>query len=157
MRADPMSFSSILSNTAVDPPKLTANRAPVHKQSRRKSKTPNGDVSTTVTLTPSHNSVRKAPRKSPSSIKEEPSTTKHVREYPKLRVSKATQPSKVARPASTKDVNEALLALADVHAMDSSDTKFAGWADSKEQFRQVSHKRQLTVEGIESKKNKVSV
>lgn len=157
MRADPMSFSSILSSTAVDTPKATVNRAPVHKQSRRKSKTPNGDALTAVTLTPSHNAVRKAPRKSPASIKEEPVTTDPVRDQPKPKVSKATQPSKAAHTTSNKDIKEALQALADITAMDSGDVDFPGWADAKEQFLRVSHKRQLNVEDVEASKNKVCI
>jgi len=157
VRADPMSFSSILSSTAVDPPKPAVSRAPVHKQSRRKSKTPNGDASTAIALTPSHNSARKTPRKSPALIKEEPIVADHVRDHPKARVSRSNLPPKAARTTSTKDVKEALQALADVTEMGSSDVEFPGWADAKEVFRQVSHKRQLSVGSGEATKNKVCV
>lgn len=152
-----MSFSSILSSTAIDPPKPAVSRAPAHKQPRRESKTPNGDASTTIALTSSHNSVRKAPRKSPALIKEEPVAADHVRDHPKARVSKSNLPPKVARTTSTKDVKEALQALADVAEMGPSDVEFAAWADAKEGFRQVSCKRQLSVGIGEASKNKVCV
>lgn len=157
VRADPMSFSSILSSTAVDPPKPVVSRAPVHKQSRRKSKTPNGDASTAIALTPSHNSVRKAPRKSPALIKEEPVAADLVRDPPRARVSKSNLPPKLAPTTSTKDIKEALQALADITETGSSDVDFPGWANAKEEFRQVSHKRQLSVGNGEAAKNKVCI
>ena len=160
VRADPMSFSSILSNTAVDPPKLTGKAAVLQKQPRRSSKTPNGDTSsTTVVVALPSGSVRRAARKTPPSIKEESAVVEHVREISKPKATKAISGSTTRSAHATSSDKENSLevqkALDEINLAEHSDLEAPGWDDAMELHRQISHKRQLIVEENEAVKHKV--
>ena len=159
VRADPMSFSSILSSNAVDPPKSTGKSVAPQKQLRRSSKTPNGDASTTaVAVALPNGSIRRAARKTPPSIKEEPAVMEHVREITKSKATKAISGSTRSAHATSSDKENSLevqKALDEINMAEHSDVEAPGWDDAMELHRQVSQKRQLMVEESEAIKHKV--
>ena len=140
--ADPMSFSSILSSTTVDPPKSTIKKAPPVKRFQRSSKTPNGDMPSSELHFSS-----KMRREATSSPKVDPGS--------KPAEARHTPAHKKASKSSHKDNEKIQQALADINAMELSDVESPGWAEAKEKHGQQARKRLLAVEDVEASKRKV--
>ena len=156
VRADPMSFSSILSSTVVEPPKTVVKQESTPKQNRRSSKTPNGDVTGSgVNAMPPTTSARKSSYKSSHVFKDESIQEKRVKDAVKPRHSKVIPSSKPVPTTSDKENEEITRALDEINSMQHSDIESPEWNDAKERHRILSQKRQLEVEDGETGKRKV--
>jgi DNA helicase INO80 len=150
-RADPMSFSSILSSTVADPPKTVAKQLAAQGRSRRLSKVTNGDApSNTTVLTPSNTTARKSSRKSPASLTDD-TVHEPIRPPPKPRGSKL----KAKAVVTEKDAKSVAIALAEIESMEMSDLDAPSWAEPKKQFQQANLKRRLKLDEGEDVKRKV--
>ena len=161
LRVDPMSFSSILSSTTVDPPKTAIKPELAMKHLRRSSKTPNGDVApvpvvpTAAAVTPTMSTARKSSHKSPAPHQEDSHSRDRIREPWKHKTPKNFVPTKVVPITSDKENESVQQALAEINAMDLSDIETPDWATERERYRQLSQKRQITVGEGEASKRKV--
>ena len=161
MRADPMSFSSILSSTIVDPPKSIVKLEPVLKHSRKSPKTPNGDaapislVQPTATSTPTMPTTRKSPHKTQTPLHDENYSRDRTKESSKHKTPKSFPSTKVVPTTSDKENENVEQVLAEINAMDLSDIEAPGWMDERERYKQSSQKRQISVEEVETSKRKV--
>lgn len=159
-RADPMSFSSILSSTA-EPSKPAATPkvapAPAAKQLRRASRASNGDLEPPAS-TPVHNH---APRKQvikPSPAKENHGAREHghSREPAKTKAPKSAA-AKKAVTGSDKENERVTQMMAEIDAMEHSDLDGTGYDAARTKHDQLSLKRAKNIEEAEDSKRKVSL
>ena len=152
---DPMSFSSILSNTTNDPPISSPQPGPPTKRFSRSSKTLNGERPVSIIQ-----STQVAQRK--PSVKALPSPVREA--FVREQVNEAVQPprpshtstSEPKRTMSDKENERIQKAVAEIDAMELSDIEAPGWEPAKQKYVQSSRKRLLDIKDIESSKRKVS-
>ena len=151
--SDPMSFSSILSSNAADPPKSTPRALPPAKQFRKSSHTPNRD-STPVSSASRRPSQRPAPSTSdyPGLVKRPVKTEQHSPAPPKG----LSNNHKAGLPLSDKENEKVKKEMAKIDAMELSDIESSKWATKKQDYAQLSQKRYLDIEAAENVKRKVS-
>lgn len=152
---DPMSFSSILSNTNHDSPVSTPQPGPPTKRFNRSSKVPNGErpVSTIQ-------STQIAQRK--PSVKALPSPTREP--FVKEKVNEAVHPprpshssaSEPKRTMSDKENERTQKAMAEIDAMELSDVETPVWETAKQNYVHSSLKRLHDIEDMETSKRKVN-
>ena len=165
-RADPMSFSNILSSNTVEPSKPAPPPVPTPKQSRRVPKATNGDLAPATVATPPVASTRKTASK-PTAIKDELNAeapkqvltpkampTSKATPTPKSRPTKAQLAKKAASNAD-KENEKVLRAMAEIDAMELSGLDILRWTDAKQKYLEVGRKRHLAVEESEQHKRKV--
>ena len=148
-----MSFSSILSSNAADPPKSTPRALPASKQFRKTSYTTNRDS------TPTSSASRKPSQKFTPSTGDYPGLVKRPvkTEPPSPAPAKGFSDGyKAVLPVSDKENEKVKKEMAKIDAMELSDIESSQWATTKQDYAQVSQKRYLDIEGAENVKRKVS-
>ena len=153
-RADPMSFSNILtSNTAEEVKPSTVATESATKETHRASKMPNGDASTIKSQTPpSSVPPRKSAKVSPP--KDEKLRKETARESTR---GKATKPAAVKKQLPTSKEDEKVRqAAAEIDAQEQSDLDAPGFEEFKLKSDQARAKRTKTVEDGEMGRRKVS-
>ena len=160
-RADPMSFSNILSNPSVEPakPAATPKPTPPSKSLKQEIKVVNGDVPSTAIDTPvpvisTSTSARRLAKKSPV-VKAEPPAEEAPKETLKPKAPRLINPRKSA-VATEKENQKVLQALADINAAELSDLDAPGWHVEKQEHIESSKKRLRVLEDEEGEKRKVS-
>ena len=153
-RADPMSFSNILSSTTDVTPKATATMpTPPPKAVDSPVKILNGDTAPPSLTTPPVAPTRRLAKKSPA-IKDEPV----AKSTPKETKAKAPRTSSAKKTAAAleKEKQELKQAMARIDNMDHSDVDAPGWEDRKQQHEALMLKRKKTIEDNEGEKRKAS-
>lgn len=152
---DPMSFSSILSNTTNDPPVSTPPSAPPTKRFNRSSKITNGERP--VSAIQSTPITQRKP-----SVKALPSPSREP--FAKEQVNEAVQPprpshsssSEPKRTMSDKENDRIQKAMAEIDAMELSEVEAPGWEPAKQSYAHFSRKRLADIDEIETSKRKAS-
>lgn len=150
--SDPMSFSSILSSNAADPPKTTTRPQLTSKQSRRSSNTPNGDTPSSSMVT------RKSYQKNISSANDYPGLLRRpVKPEVEPTISARTVSSTHKAPLanSGRDNERVKKEMAKIDAMELSDIDSPSWATAKKNYAMWCRKRFVEIEEIEDNKRKV--
>lgn len=155
-RADPMSFSNILSSTTVESAKPVIKSEPPMKIFRRTSKPLNGDAATASAASSPVTTARKPARKV-TPLKEEVVAKEVIKESSRAKAVLKPQPPKKTTATSDKENDRVKQALANIDAMEQSDLDRdpSEWGAAKEQHAQTSRKRLLVVEDSEKSKRKV--
>ena len=151
--SDPMSFSSILSSNAADPPKSTPRAQPASKQFRKSSYTPNRDS------TPASSASRKASQKPAPSASDYPGLVKRpvkTEQHSPAPLKGLTNNHKAGLPLSDKENEKVRKEMAKIDAMELSDIESSKWATKKQDYALLSQKRHLDIEDAEKVKRKVS-
>lgn len=151
--SDPMSFSSILSSNAADPPKSTPRALPASKQFRRTSYTPNRDSA------PVSSTSRKASQKSAPLTSDYPGLVKRpvkAEPHSPAPAKNLNNNHKAGVLLSDKENEKVKKEMAKIDAMELSDIESPKWATKKQDYAQLSQKRFLDIEGAENIKRKVS-
>ena len=152
--SDPMSFSSILSSNAADPPTSTPRNLPASKQFRKALYTPNRDS------TPVFSSSRKPSQKSAPSASDYPGLVKRpvkAEPHSPAPAKSLTNNHKPAQPLSDKENEKVRKEMAKIDAMELSDIESPTWATKKQDYAQLSQKRLIEIEGTENVKRKVCI
>lgn len=149
--ADPMSFSSILSNN--DPPKPVTRAVPSTRQFRKSVTMSNGE-------TPAGGiGTRRSHQKAISAANDAPNVTRRA---PKAEaegvapVKSVNSNSKALTVTQEKDNQRVKKELAKIDAMELSDLESPKWVAAKENYVIASRKRYLDIEEAENAKRKVS-
>ena len=154
-RADPMSFSNILSSTTdvTTKPSVAVPTSPPPKAVDPPGKKLNGDTAPSNVMTPSVPSTRRLAKKSPA-IKDEPI----AKATPKETKAKAPRTSSAKKTAAAleNEKQEVKQAMARIESMDHSDIDAPGWEIGKQQHEALMVKRKKLVEDNEGEKRKVS-
>ena len=155
-RADPMSFSNILSGDTPEPPKPkpTPRSLPSTKAAKSTSHTPNGEAKITPAPSRKFASKSTAPRSTPSQAR---ASVKSEHDHPPTR--RATGGGTKRRSAlNLEKENEKIEAeMAKIEAMDLSDVESPGHEQARNTFIKLKLKRQVDIEDSESVKRKVSL
>lgn len=152
-RADPMSFSNILSNTTVDPPKPATESTPSAKASRPPDKPVNGDATPSATIGTLSTSIRRLAKKSPT-VKDSPAAKETPKEASKTKAARSSNAKRLA--AAEKENQKIVQAMAEIDVMEHSDVDGPGWEVPKRHHAQLMVKRLSEVEHNEGDKRKVS-
>ena len=160
-RADPMSFSNILSSTSTELPKPVVKSTPppappvLPKPAQQVEKPVNGDsAQLNPPLLPATTSTRRLAKKSPT-VKEEAPLKQLPRDTSKPKAPRSSNARKSAA-AIEKENQKVQLALADIEAMVHSDLEAPGWEVHKDTYGQSKGKRVRSLEDTENEKRKVS-
>ncbi len=151
--SDPMSFSSILSSNAADPPKSTPRALPASKQFRKTSYTPNRDS------TPGSSVSRKPSQKPAPSASDYPGLVKRsvkTEQHSPAPLKSHSNNHKPGLAMSDKENGRVKKEMAKIDAMELSDLESSKWATEKQDYVQLSQKRYLDIENTENVKRKVS-
>lgn len=150
--ADPMSFSSILSNNATDPPKPSSRPSHSSKQVRKSSHTVNGETPTSTAPT------RKTQQKSTPSTNDYPGLMRRpVKVEAESTFSvKASGKSRSSIIAAEKESEKVRKEIAKIDALALSDIESPKWATAKENHVLSAHKRYADIENAETGRRKVS-
>lgn len=149
-----MSFSSILSSNAADPPKSTPRALPASKQFRKTSYTPNRDS------TPASSTSRKTCQKSAPSASDYPGLVRRsvkTEQHSPAPTKILGHNHKVGLLLSDRENEKVKKELAKIDAMELSDMESSSWATKKQDYAQLSQKRYLDIENSENVKRKVRV
>ena len=152
---DPMSFSSILSNTTNDPPVSTPQQGPPTKRFNRSSKIPNGER-TVSTIQSTQIAQRKPSVKALLSPAREAFFKEQVNEAAQPPRPSQSSTGELKRAMSDKENERVQKAMAEIDAMELSEVDAPGWETAKQKYAQFSRKRLLDIKDIESSKRKVS-
>lgn len=148
-----MAFSSILSSNAADPPKTISRPTLTSKQSRRSSKTPNGDAPSSSMVT------RKSHQKAISSANDYPGLSRRpvkLEAEPAISTKTINSAHKAPLINSERDNERVRKEMAKIDAMELSDIESPTWALAKENYILLSRKRYLDIEECENVKRKVT-
>ncbi|KAL8716039.1 MAG: hypothetical protein Q9225_006279 [Loekoesia sp. 1 TL-2023] len=147
---NPMSFSTILSNNAADPPNTTPRGLPPIKQFRKIPSVPNGDV------VPASGMFRRSSHKPNPATNEssEPRRPSKGEVYHLSSIKTNKPKAKSAVSMSDKENDRVQKELARIDAMELSDIDSSEWAVVKQDFLRSNNKRLIEIENAEASKRK---
>lgn len=149
-----MSFSSILSSNAADPPKSTPRALPASKQFRKTSYTPNRDS------TPASSTSRKTSQKPAPSASDYPGLVKRsvkTEQHSPAPTKSLNNNHKAGLPLTDRENEKVKREMAKIDAMELSDMESPKWATKKQDYAQLIQKRYMETENAENVKRKVRV
>ena len=151
-RADPMSFSNILSGEAPEPPPKPSPRAmPSSKAFKNSASVTNGDAKAASASSRKPVTKTATPKASPAVGR---GSTKNEADGPAHAKSSSISKRKVLAQ-SDKENSKVKAEMAKIDALDLSDIDSPIYEDAKENFLQFSRKRQTAIEASENVKRKV--
>ena len=159
-RADPMAFSSILSETPVETPKSTTKSDPPIKQIRKVSRPSHTEPTPPAAIPRSSSTVvERQPLKEPAmpSVKRDPESRKALAKESKAAMSKSTSVFRVPTKVEQKESEQLAKTIKEIDEMELSDIDLPEFAHVKGDIERRGQKRALEVQQEETRRRKVSV
>lgn len=153
--ADPMAFSSILSNDPSEAPKPLSEKLPAVKQFQRKPHVPNGDTTPTFSTKKAVYEPTSLPiedsgnSRKPAKAKSQMAAT--------LKAPSTSIQKPIKRALSEKENEKIKSEMAKIDAKDLGDIDGPAWEAKKEAYGLLNQKRQMNVDTSEDSKRKVSM
>ena len=150
-RADPMSFSNILSGDTPEPPKPAPRPVSTSKSSKSNTDIVNGE--TKITSAPSRKSAGK--NSTPKTASAHQKSLSKVASDPPSRVKHTSSQRRKAAVNIERDNEKIKAEMAKIEAMEMSDIESPAYDEAKENFTHLKRKREAEVEKTEIAKRKV--